>query len=338
MTAQDPFIQAYTDRLSVPQGGEIGFCVSTDLHFYGVEIARIGARRQVVWTRWGLPGREHPVPADASERGCGWPVSFTVPGRRGLAFGVLLRPAAGRGRGRLRGGRGGGLRRALRPSRARRRHPAAAADQHGSRLQLLWRLHLLQRPAGAGAQALLRAAVRRVSREGAVPVHGERGVRRGPRPGSRPGSPGRLAGRRRGSGFPLGQRARRAPRRALAHPRRRLPVDAGEPGGRARRARRLLDLAELLASLGAAFRRLGGGRGVRHRLRRQRRPREHTGAAGRVPAGALSRPRRVLVGADAGQPGGVRRRRRQRRLLQRQRQLVAGAQRGAGARPGLLEG
>ena len=73
------FIHAYTDRLSVPQGGEIGFCVSTDLPFYGVEIARIGARRQVVWTRWGLPGREHPVPADASERGCGWPVSFTVP-------------------------------------------------------------------------------------------------------------------------------------------------------------------------------------------------------------------------------------------------------------------
>ena len=79
MTAQDPFIHAYTDRLSVPQGGEIGFCVSTDLPFYGVEIARIGARRQVVWTRWGLPGREHPVPADASERGCGWPVSFAVP-------------------------------------------------------------------------------------------------------------------------------------------------------------------------------------------------------------------------------------------------------------------
>ena len=45
-------------------------------------------------------------------------------------------------------------------------------------------------------------------------------------------------------------------------------------------------------------------------------------------AGAERRPRRVLVGADARPPGDVHRRRRQRRLLQRQHLLLAGAQRG----------
>ena len=79
MAEPGSFIHAYADRLSVPQGGGIGFCVSTGLPSFEMEIARLGARRQVVWTRGGIPGGEHPVPTDASERGCGWPVSFAVP-------------------------------------------------------------------------------------------------------------------------------------------------------------------------------------------------------------------------------------------------------------------
>ena len=38
----------------------------------------MGADRQVVWSQSGLIGDEHPVPPDASARGCRWPAAFQL--------------------------------------------------------------------------------------------------------------------------------------------------------------------------------------------------------------------------------------------------------------------
>ena len=45
------FVEGYADRLSVPAGDGIGFHVSTNLPRYSAEIARLGARRKVVWAK-----------------------------------------------------------------------------------------------------------------------------------------------------------------------------------------------------------------------------------------------------------------------------------------------
>ena len=73
------FIEGYTDQLSVEPGDEIGLCVSTNARAYSIEVARVGAERQVVWTQENLPGVEHPVPDNAFSHGCGWPVALKVP-------------------------------------------------------------------------------------------------------------------------------------------------------------------------------------------------------------------------------------------------------------------
>ena len=72
------FVEGYADRLSVPAGDGIGFHVSTNLPRYSVEIARLGAERKVVWARDNLSGACHPVPANASSHGCGWPPAFRI--------------------------------------------------------------------------------------------------------------------------------------------------------------------------------------------------------------------------------------------------------------------
>jgi hypothetical protein len=69
---------AYTDRLSYQPGEEVRFHVSTSARRYAIEIARVGARREVVWARGGWRGGEHPTPADAFARGCGWPASAAL--------------------------------------------------------------------------------------------------------------------------------------------------------------------------------------------------------------------------------------------------------------------
>lgn len=75
------FIEGYTDQLSYAPGAEVALCVSTSAPKYTVEVARIGAKRQVVRSKTDLPGAEHAVPENASSHGCGWPASFhfTIP-------------------------------------------------------------------------------------------------------------------------------------------------------------------------------------------------------------------------------------------------------------------
>ena len=80
--AADPiplFIEGYAGQRSVAQGEELGVHVSTTASKYHVEVARLGAAREVVWEANAVPGQAHPVPEDASANGCRWPESVRVP-------------------------------------------------------------------------------------------------------------------------------------------------------------------------------------------------------------------------------------------------------------------
>ena len=60
------YLEAYTDRSSYEAGDDVSVHVSTNAARYAVEIARLGAGREMVWSREDLPGAEQPVPDDAS--------------------------------------------------------------------------------------------------------------------------------------------------------------------------------------------------------------------------------------------------------------------------------
>ena len=73
------FVEGYADQLSVQPGDQIGFHISTNAEKYSMEIARVGAEREVVWSRDDLSGAQYPVPENASSHGCNWPVALKVP-------------------------------------------------------------------------------------------------------------------------------------------------------------------------------------------------------------------------------------------------------------------
>ena len=72
------FVEGYTDQLSYRAGEKVRFHVSTSAEEYALEVARVGAGREVVLQQDHLPGAAHPVPEDASSHGCGWPVSHSL--------------------------------------------------------------------------------------------------------------------------------------------------------------------------------------------------------------------------------------------------------------------
>ena len=73
------FIEAYPENISVVAGDELMFHTSTTAATYSLEIARVGAKRELVFQKSGIPGGGvHPIPENASSSGCGWPVSFQM--------------------------------------------------------------------------------------------------------------------------------------------------------------------------------------------------------------------------------------------------------------------
>ena len=72
------YIDGYTHQLSYAPGEEIAFNVSTSVGNYSLEIARIGATREVVFNESGIPGEAQPIPENASSHGCGWNATFTL--------------------------------------------------------------------------------------------------------------------------------------------------------------------------------------------------------------------------------------------------------------------
>jgi hypothetical protein len=77
-TGQKLYLEAYTDRSSYQPGDEVRIHVSTNASRYALEFARLGATRDVVWSKENLSGVERPVPDDASAVGCNWPVTLTL--------------------------------------------------------------------------------------------------------------------------------------------------------------------------------------------------------------------------------------------------------------------
>lgn len=74
-----PTIAGYASNQSVAPGEKVGLCVSTNAPTFSVEIARLGAKREVVWKKAEIQGAEHPTPKNASSHGCHWPVAVEVP-------------------------------------------------------------------------------------------------------------------------------------------------------------------------------------------------------------------------------------------------------------------
>lgn len=72
------FIEGYSDQLSYQAGDEIKFHISTSAPTYSMTIVRIGTASEVVFSEKKIKGASHPVPANASSHGCGWPASFSL--------------------------------------------------------------------------------------------------------------------------------------------------------------------------------------------------------------------------------------------------------------------
>ncbi len=72
------YIDGYTHQLSYAPGETVEFHISTSALHYSLEIARLGATREVVFCEKELPGKTYPIPENASSHGCGWVPSFTL--------------------------------------------------------------------------------------------------------------------------------------------------------------------------------------------------------------------------------------------------------------------
>lgn len=74
-----PIVEGYTEHRSFVPGEEIAVHASSRAERVRVEVIRIGAERELMWSSDITGIGEQPVPADASSNGCGWPSSFTIP-------------------------------------------------------------------------------------------------------------------------------------------------------------------------------------------------------------------------------------------------------------------
>jgi hypothetical protein len=68
----------YTDKLSVRPGGSFSLHASADRGPCSLEIARVGAVRDIVLRRDDLHIASYPTPPDADRDGCNWPVATTI--------------------------------------------------------------------------------------------------------------------------------------------------------------------------------------------------------------------------------------------------------------------
>ena len=71
-------MQGYTDALSYAPGDTVRFFISSNLPRYQVRIMRVGLEQRSIHLRENIQGTVHPIPANASTHGCGWPETFSV--------------------------------------------------------------------------------------------------------------------------------------------------------------------------------------------------------------------------------------------------------------------
>ncbi len=82
--AKPPAFEGYTNPMSCLPGEEVEFHISTPLPKYSLDVIRIGAKDEVVWTKDDIPGgvlevvNESGLPGNASMRGTGWPVTLKL--------------------------------------------------------------------------------------------------------------------------------------------------------------------------------------------------------------------------------------------------------------------
>lgn len=72
------FLEGYAGQVSYKPGEELSLHVSTSAPKFAVEIARLGAQREVVFAKPDVPGVDAPIPENASSHGCKWPVAFKL--------------------------------------------------------------------------------------------------------------------------------------------------------------------------------------------------------------------------------------------------------------------
>ncbi len=72
-------IEGYAGQVSYKPGEELSLHVSTSAPKFAVEIARLGAQRDVVFTKSDVVGNESPIPENASSHGCAWPAILKLP-------------------------------------------------------------------------------------------------------------------------------------------------------------------------------------------------------------------------------------------------------------------
>ena len=88
----------YSNRLSARVGERVSLHISSPVSPCRIEIARIGAPREVVLTLDRVAVGDHPTPPDADRRGCGWPeaVGFEVGDWRSGYYDIALSCPDGR--------------------------------------------------------------------------------------------------------------------------------------------------------------------------------------------------------------------------------------------------
>jgi hypothetical protein len=102
--ASDPVplsIEGYAGRASYKPGETVSLHVSTTAKAFSVEITRLGAAKEVVYTKAGVAGRQSPIPENASSHGCAWPslLDVTIPESwRSGYYQVALRAEDGGGK------------------------------------------------------------------------------------------------------------------------------------------------------------------------------------------------------------------------------------------------
>src|SRR5271155_4206653 len=91
-------IACYTDRTSACPGERFQLHASCNSGPCTLEIARVGAAREIVWQSSGIAVEAHPTPLEADRFGCGWPsaaeITVGADWRSGY-YDVVLTSAAG---------------------------------------------------------------------------------------------------------------------------------------------------------------------------------------------------------------------------------------------------
>lgn len=72
------FVEGYAGRVSYAPLDELTLHISSSAPTVAVEISRLGATPEPVWSSPAVETHEHPVPENASSHGCHWPATVTL--------------------------------------------------------------------------------------------------------------------------------------------------------------------------------------------------------------------------------------------------------------------